>query len=146
MSADATPRASAAARSVFAAAAAYFALVFAAGCAAGIIRVMILAPGLGRLGAVIAELPVMLAISWLVCGWVLRVYKVPARWDVRFAIGTIAFVLLMLAEIGIAKFVFGRSLGEHFAAYRNLDGALGLAAQMACGAFPVARLFAGMAD
>jgi hypothetical protein len=31
--------------------------------------------------------------------------------------GTTAFILLMLAELGVSVFAFGRSLSEHFAGY-----------------------------
>jgi hypothetical protein len=96
-------------RSAVGAAGAYFAVVFAAGFIAGSIRVLIVAPRLGRLGAVIIELPAMLAISWLICGWAVWRFGVPARLGARAVMGAIAFALLMLAELSVSVVVFGRS-------------------------------------
>ena len=53
---------------VLKAATAYFALVFAAGFVLGTLRTLWLAPALGPMLAVAAELPVMLGVSWLACG------------------------------------------------------------------------------
>ncbi len=46
----------------------YFGLVFALGFILGTLRVLVLEPRLGSTGAVLLELPVMLAASWLLCG------------------------------------------------------------------------------
>ena len=59
--------------------AAYFALVFAAGFALGVVRVLVLAPRLGALSAVALELPLILTVSWIACGWVLKRFSVPPR-------------------------------------------------------------------
>ena len=50
---------------------AYFAVVFAAGFVLGTLRVLVVAPHLGEIAAVVAELPIMLAVSWIICGWLL---------------------------------------------------------------------------
>jgi subtilisin len=56
----------------FKAGAAYFAVVFMAGFMLGVLRVVVLVPRFGETAAVLAELPVILLISWIVCGvdWV----------------------------------------------------------------------------
>ncbi len=118
---------------------AYFAIVFAVGFALGTLRVLTLAPYLGEAGAVLVELPVMLAVSWLACGLVLDRWRVPAGWRHRLAVGGVAFALLMAAELGVSVLAFGRSVGEHFATYRSWGAALGLAAQVAFAAMPLVR-------
>ncbi len=58
----------------------YAALVFAAGFVLGVLRVLLLAPQLGALVAVLVELPAMLAIAWVACGFSLRRSAIrPAR-------------------------------------------------------------------
>lgn len=49
---------------------AYFTLVFAAGFGLGTLRVLALAPILGEGGAVLLELPIILAIAWMACRWI----------------------------------------------------------------------------
>jgi hypothetical protein len=118
---------------------AYFAIVFAAGFALGTLRVLTLAPHLGETGAVLIELPVMLAVSWLACGAVLARWRVPPGWRHRLATGGVAFALLMAAELGVSVLAFSRSVAEHLATYRTWGAALGLAAQVAFAAMPLVR-------
>ena len=119
-------------------AAAYFALVFAAGSALGTLRTLVLVPQLGELRAVVLELPVMLIIGWRAAGYVLR------RWPLRrlgeqLAMGGLAFAMLLLAELALSLFAFDRSLAEHLAHYAGRPGAVGLAGQVAFGLFPALR-------
>jgi hypothetical protein len=119
--------------------AAYFALVFALGFVMGTARVLALAPILGETRATLIELPVMLAASWLLCGWCVRRFGVPAASADRATMGTFAFALLMLAEASLSILGFGRSFAEHLARYGEAGPALGLAAQIFFAAFPVVR-------
>lgn len=117
----------------------YFALVFAAGFVLGGLRISLLEPRLGALGAVLAELPLMLAVSWLACGWTLRRFDVPGAVAARLVMGVTAFALLMAAELALAVFVFGESAGEFLAAVTAPAGAVGLAGQIAFALMPLAR-------
>ena len=81
----------------------------------------------------------MLALSWFACGWLLDSFSVPASWEHRLAMGAMAFVLLMIAELGVSVFAFGRSVAEHLGTYRSWSASLGLAAQIAFAAFPLLR-------
>jgi hypothetical protein len=119
---------------------AYFAAVFAAGFALGTVRVLAVEPALGETGAVAVELPVMLAASWLACGWSLARFDVPRRLQARAVMGGLAFALLMLAELGMSMLGFGRTLTEHLTRYRDLPAALGLAGQLVFASFPMLRL------
>jgi hypothetical protein len=118
--------------------AAYFALVFAAGFALGIARVLVLAPRLGALAAVALELPVILAASWIACGWVLRRFSVPTHAGRRLSMGGVAFLLLMAAELTLAL-ASGRTPREYLASFATAEGALGLAGQVLFALFPILR-------
>jgi hypothetical protein len=119
--------------------AAYFALVFALGFMLGTARVLALAPALGETLATVIELPVMLAASWIACGWCVRHWHVPGARPLRAAMGVFAFALLMAAEASLSILLVGRTLAEHLARYAETGPALGLAAQLAFAAFPVLR-------
>lgn len=116
----------------------YAAIVFAIGFLLGTVRVLLIAPRLGALGATLIELPVMLAASWIVCGRVLRRLPLSAP-GARLAMGAIAFVLLIGAEVALGVFGFGRTLPDQIAAMATPAGLAGLAAQIGFGLFPLLR-------
>jgi hypothetical protein len=118
---------------VLQAAAAYFLIVFAAGFVLGVVRTLWLAPRLGAPAAVVMELPVILTVSWFACARVLRTW--PAGRLEALAVGAVAFVLLIGAELGLSVWLAGRSAAEHWALYRELPHLLGLMGQV---------LFAGL--
>jgi hypothetical protein len=117
----------------------YFAFVFIIGFGLGTIRVLFVIPRLGELVAVMLELPVMLGGAWLVCGRVISRWQVPDRAGPRAAMGAMAFVLLMIAELALAVLVFGRTPAQHFAAYGDAAGWLGLAGQIVFALLPLWR-------
>ena len=119
---------------------AYFALVFAAGFLLGSIRVLIIIPRIGEAVAVGLELPIMLALSWIVCRRLIAVFDVAAMLTPRLVMGGLAFGILMLAEIGVSTLVLGRTVSEHFEQYRKLLALLGLAMQIAFAMFPAIQL------
>lgn len=117
----------------------YFAIVFAAGFALGALRVLVVAPQVGELPAVLAELSLLLCISWIACAYVIRRCDVGAKLDARGMMGLVAFAMLMAAEFLLAYVGFGRSLPEHLSRYAEPAQTLGLAGQMAFGAIPLFR-------
>ena len=119
--------------------AAYFAIVFVAGFVLGTLRVLLLAPRFGELVAVMIELPLMLAVSWIACGWVLRRFQVPPRIAPRFSMGAIAFALLMLAEITLSVGAFGASMSDYLDELSTPHGLVGLAGQLLFALMPLAR-------
>lgn len=123
-----------------AAAALYFALVFAAGFVLGVVRVGVLVPRLGEAAAVAMELPVMLAVSWLAARVVVRRLGVPARVPARLVMGGGAFALLMAAELALATVLLGLTVSQHVASYAGGPKALGLAAQLLFAAMPLLLL------
>lgn len=116
---------------------AYFAAVFAAGFALGTLRVLLLVPRLGEMAAILVELPLMLALSWLASRWLTGRFAVAPQPRPRLAMGAFAFALLLAAELGVSVIAFGRSPAEHLATYREPRALLGLAAQVAFALFPL---------
>jgi hypothetical protein len=124
-------------RAALAAGAVYFGAVFAAGVVCGTIRTLLLVPRLGETVAVLLEAPVMLAVSWLVCGWSTRKFHVSSAVSRRLVMGALAFALLMVGEMGISIFVFRRPIEEYLAAYASAPGAIGLGAQIVFALLPL---------
>jgi len=116
---------------------AYFGAVFVVGFMLGAVRVLLLVPRLGETVSVLLEVPVILAVSWRVSGWTTREFRVSSAVPRRLLMGVVAFALLMLAEMGVSVFAFGRSIEDHFAAYRSSLGVIGLIAQIAFAFIPL---------
>ena len=123
--------------------AAYFGVVFAAGFMLGTARVLLLAPRFGDFAAVALELPVMLAISWFACGWLLGRLAVPPRATSRLAMGGVALALLVAAEVALSALAFGRGPVGYLESLATAEGGLGLAGQLAFALFPLLRLRVG---
>src|SRR6202011_5564703 len=103
----------------------------------GTLRVLVVAPQLGEPLAVVIELPLMLATSWLACGWIIHRSSLPGALSPRLVMGGVAFALLMVAELGVSVFAFGRTVVQHFETYQTGESLLGLLSQIAFGLFPV---------
>lgn len=117
----------------------YFVLVFAAGFVLGTIRTLWLAPALGEATAVLAELPVMLVISWAACGAVLKRLPVPPAPSYRLFMGLAALTLLLAAEALLSITLGGLTLQQYVALYRDPPALLGLGGQVIFGLFPFLR-------
>ncbi len=117
----------------------YFLLVFAAAFALGAVRTRLIEPNLGEFAGVAIELPIILAWCWIVCGWLVRRFRVPSRAAERVTMGIIAFVLIIAADTAIATIGLQRSLAQHFANYARPPLMLGLAAQVLFAAMPWMR-------
>jgi hypothetical protein len=118
----------------------YFAIIFAVAFALGAVRVLYVIPHIGETGAVMIELPVLLVLSWWVCGAVLKRYAVPQSMGHRALMGLMSFTLLMTAELAVAMFAFGRPPAELFDAFATPGGAIGLAGQIAFALIPLMRV------
>lgn len=120
---------------LFLAAIAYAGAVFAAGFVLGALRVAMLAPRVGELNAVLIETPAMLAISWLVCGPVMRRFAVPAHSTARLGVGALALAALLALE-ALTAVAFGASIEAFVASYRTAPAQVGLAAQVVFALMP----------
>ena len=116
---------------VLTAASAYFGIIFLLGFALGTVRVLITAPRLGVLGAVVLELPIILAASWLAARFCVARFAVGPHATQRLTMGTVAFCLTLAAEWALSVFLFRRPPGQFLALYvRDLAGAVGLGGQV----------------
>lgn len=117
----------------------YFGLVFALGVVLGTLRVFVLAPLFSETGAVLLELPVMLAASWYACRWSVERFEVSERVVSRFVMGGVAFGLLTIAELFVSLIALGRTPEEHLAAYEQRGAVLGLFGQLVFAAMPLVQ-------
>ncbi|MGE3690130.1 MAG: hypothetical protein AB7F98_01975 [Novosphingobium sp.] len=108
---------------------AYSAAIFALGFVLGALRTVLLVPRIGALGAVLAELPLTLAASWLCARQVLRRRPLSGR-GAALAMGALAFALLIGAELALGVALFGQSAGQWLAALGTVPGLAGLAGQV----------------
>ncbi len=94
---------------------------------------------MGRTLATLAELPVILGVSWIFCAWVVGRFGVAPVTRDRLAMGAIAFAILMFAEtlLGLGS---GRSLDAQMLDYREPGPAMGLIAQIAFAFIPWAQM------
>lgn len=123
---------------------AYFGVVFAAGFALGTLRVLVLAPKLGGSAAVLVELPIILAVSWVACRWLITHFDVPKKLTARLIMGGLAFTVLLIAEMSISVLGFGRTLSTHLEQYRQLSTLIGLAGQILFALFPIIQRTIGI--
>ncbi len=119
----------------------YFAVVFGVGFVLGTVRVLVIQPRIGQLIAVLVELPVMLTVSWFACRWVVRQFAVRDSRPDRLVMGAVAFALVMIAELGVSVFVFGRTPTAHLESFRAADTVLGLLMQMLFALFPIIQTY-----
>lgn len=114
---------------------AYVIPVFAVAFVLGALRVTVVAPALGPLAAVALEVPLVLALSWIVAGRVLARWPLP---DKRPALALLAFALLMVLELATAL-AFGQTPAQFLTAMTTPAGALGLAGQIGFALIPLVR-------
>lgn len=118
----------------------YFLIVYAAAFALGTVRTLVVAPALGEGAAVALELPILLAVSWFGCGFVLRRLTVPALSSIRLAMGGMALVLVLISEAALSVLLASRTLSQHFALYQQAPALLGLSAQVVFALLPLVRI------
>lgn len=118
---------------------AYAIFAFGVGFALGTIRVLLVVPRVGSTVAVLLETPVILGASWWISRLCVARFKVSPVVAARLVMGLAAFLVLMLAEVTLSVVLFGSSITEYLASLATLPGAIGLAAQVAFAAFPLAQ-------
>jgi len=115
---------------------------FVAGSVLGAVRGLGIAPIFGDLAAILIELPVILAILWFACAWLVRQRRVPADSGARILMGSTAFALLIGFEFALAL-LFGATLDMWLHNFTQPAYLLGLAGQALFGLFPLIRLWTG---
>jgi len=92
----------------------YFAIVFGIGFLLGIVRVVVLVPRIGSRVAELAEVPVMIAASYLTARFLLRKLSIAFSVPDRFVMGISALFLMLAAEFGLVFWLRGASFAEYF--------------------------------
>ena len=93
----------------------YFALTFGAGFLLGPLRIFLMVPQVGVRAAELAELPVMIIVTWLAARWTIRRFRVPLSTGSRLVMGVVAFALLLAAEFALVLPLRGLTLEQYFA-------------------------------
>jgi len=93
----------------------YFALTFGAGFLLGPLRIFLMVPQVGVRAAELAELPVMIIVTWLAARWTIRRFRVPLSTGSRLVMGVVAFALLLAAEFALVLPLRGLTLQQYFA-------------------------------
>jgi hypothetical protein len=93
----------------------YFVIVCLVGFALGAVRTLVIAQRLGETVAVLLEAPFILTVSWFVARWCVGYFEVPVVPLARLAMGSWAFALLMVAELGVSLIFFHRSIFHQLA-------------------------------
>jgi hypothetical protein len=115
----------------------YFLMLFALGFALGTIRVLLVAPQIGVLGATLMEVPLMLIAAFLMCLWTVGRWHVPPGLATRGAMTLWFLVLLVLFETLVGVALFGRTLAGTWAGLATPAGLIGLTAQAIAALLPV---------
>jgi hypothetical protein len=112
----------------------YFGLVLGAGFVLGIVRTRWLVPPVRERHAELLETPVMLIVVWMGARFIVGRLN---GWAVvcRLGTGTLALLLLLLAEWGVVRFLRQQSIDESIA---NRDPVSGAAYLLALVLFAVA--------
>lgn len=125
---------------VFAAALAYFGIVFGAGFLLGSIRVPLLVPRIGERYAELAEMPLMFVVIFLAAGHVLSRFSRIRTTGSCFLVGFIALTMLVLAEFLLAVAMAGRGVGTYIASRDPVSGSVYLGMLVLFAVMPVLRL------
>jgi len=115
----------------------YGLLAFAAGFILGTLRIIWLAPALGDFPAVAAELPIMLAVSFLLCRRLIGQGRIADTAPSRAAMGATGFLALMTLEMLLATLGFGQDALAFLRCLATPPSALGLTGQIAFGLLPL---------
>ncbi|MCO6186787.1 hypothetical protein [Rhizobium sp. L1K21] len=123
-------------------AALYVLIVFAIGCMFAAIRIFLLEPAIGPLWAVVVEVPVMVVLSYLACGPLVRRWW-PLDGEKGIEIGIAAFILLQLLESGLTGLVGPEPYLDNILIYwgdLSAPRLVGLVGQLLFAAMPFVRI------
>ncbi len=113
----------------------YFAAVFTFAFAMGIARVVVVAPRIGMAAATLAEIPLVLLVSWHTARGLLRKLRLSLLH--RAGMGALAFGLLMASEAALAAVLSSQTIAAWAGSLFTPLGIVGLAGQVAFAAIPV---------
>lgn len=102
----------------------YFALVFGAGFALGLVRTLWLVPHFGTRMAELMEMPIMLVVIIASARSIVRRLAVPSRPSSRIGMGCVGLSLLLVAEFTLVLSLRGMSVSEYLASRDPVAGAI----------------------
>ena len=102
----------------------YFAIVFGAGFILGPIRILLVVPRVGVRSAELMEAPIMLVVILLASLWIVRRFPEPSSLSGRLAMGSFALLLMLGAELLLARTLQGISIREYVAAKDPVSGSV----------------------
>jgi hypothetical protein len=123
-------------RAALLAGAAYFAALFGTGTAFGVARELYVAPLFSPLTALLLELPMILAVAYVVCSWIADYLQVGDSWTDNVAMGATTLALLVAGDVALSLFLPARPGMPVAGAWAP---ALGFAAQAVASALPLLR-------
>jgi len=109
---------------ILAAGAVYFAAVFGAGFALGILRVLLLVPHVGERTAELMEAPLMISISYCAARWVVQRFALLPAAGNRLSVGLMALALMLAFEFGFVLQLRKVSISEYVATRDPVSGAV----------------------
>lgn len=101
----------------------YFAAVFLLGWGVGVFREMVIAPRITSDLAIVVETPFMAWAAFYLARYSARWLYVPPSAAARLVMGSVALVLLLLAEDSLARALRDRSVFEQWGLYGYLAAA-----------------------
>ncbi len=104
------------------------------------LRTLFIIPLTGPMIAVMIELPLMLAVSWAACRYVLHRNTVEASPVPRLMTGGVALVILLMLEALLSLTLGGLTPSQHVALYTTAPVLLGLAGQVIFALFPLMQI------
>ncbi len=113
----------------------YYAIVFSIAFLLGVARTLVIAPTFGVIIAVLLEVPLLVAVSWLAAQRLLK-GSLLALWQ-RATMGALAFALTMASEVLLAQLLRGQGIVDWAADVARPLGLVGLAGQIAFGLMPL---------
>ena len=114
----------------------YFALVFGVGFLLGLIRVPFVVPRIGERYAELAEMPLMFVAIYFASRYVLRRFGEKTDLAGLIAVGVIALLILVGAELLLAVVLAGRGIGEYISRRDPVSGSVYLVMLMVVAAMP----------
>ena len=113
----------------------YFVVVFSLAFAMGVARTLIIAPQLGATAAVLLEVPIIVAASWIIARRLLRHRSLSL--PQRAIMGIVAFTLTMVSEAVLSALMRGQSVADWAVVLVTPLGLIGLAGQTAFAVMPI---------
>ena len=118
----------------------YFAMVLGTGFLLGVIRVSLVVPRLGERWAELAEMPVMAAVIFFAAGYILRRFPEVHLRSRSLAVGFLALVLAVCAELGLAVVLQSQTLAGYLGSRDRVSGGVYLLMLVVFALMPRLRL------